>query len=299
VPEQHQVVIGLAPDQIGVEGLLVADLGYGKHRQEKDEDGDVAHIMLRELDRLIAGARGRVHRDGPKARHVDDQTDRHADAGGSESPPPRDILAEASADKRRQDTGDLDTEHVELKTVRAAFVAGPIQGADLPGVIAAERAEPQQQEEKREQKGTIERHQDMADRHHDCPGDHGAGLADPAIRDRAADDRREISEPRVEPEDVGGELLRRLVHITVAEQALESGKAPDLPDMIGLKQPVRHVEHKQRLHAIISEALERTGEREGAESERMAKEGPAGRQQRRALMDRVHLKSPELSASKA
>ena len=58
------------------------------------------------------------------------------------------------------------------------------------------------------QEQRLERHHEMADRHQRGADDDGAVLAEPAVGDDAADQRREIDEAGIEPVDVGGERLR-------------------------------------------------------------------------------------------
>src|SRR6266699_2866149 len=44
----------------------------------------------------------------------------------------------------------------------------------------------------------------------------------------------------------------------------------DVPDVTGMQQPVDHVEHEQRLHAVVGKAFPGFGEREIAETARVA-----------------------------
>jgi hypothetical protein len=110
----------------------------------------------------------------------------------------------------------------------------------------------------------------MADRHQHRADHDGAALAERAVGKEAAEDRREINQSGIQSPDLRGQRL----HIERTEYRLE--RAPDgeqshhVGGVFGQKQIFRHIEHEQRAHPVIGEALPHLcGEQEG-EALRMA-----------------------------
>jgi hypothetical protein len=82
--------------------------------------------------------------------------------------------------------------------------------------------------------------------------------------------RREINEAGVESEDRRRERLHReRSAIDMLEHAAEWTEPGDALDVSWVQQSVDHVEHEQRLHSVVGEALPRFGERQIAETARM------------------------------
>ena len=134
--------------------------------------------------------------------------------------------------------------------------------APMPRISASER----------EQKQRLEGHHEMADRHQHAADDDGATLAEQAVGDQPAQDRREIGKPGVEPEQLRGERLRVELSEQEFERRLDCGEAEHGLDPAGIEQVFHHVEHDQRGIAEIGEALPGLGREQHGEPARMAKE---------------------------
>jgi len=133
----------------------------------------------------------------------------------------------------------------------------------------------------------VARQHEVADGHHDAADDHAAPLADDAIGEDAAEERREVGERRVEAVDLVGELLL----VEVAEDALQAVPDGLEPQHVvrhaGLREAVRDVEHQQRAHAVVAEPFPHLGEEQDRQAdgvpEQLARErglragGPVGR----------------------
>ncbi len=123
----------------------------------------------------------------------------------------------------------------------------------------------------REQEQVLEGHHEMADRHQRGAENDGAALAEHAVGQQAAEDRREINEAGVEAVDLRGERLQ----IERAEHELQRGSERGKPEhgpLRRLQQVLDHVEHEQRAHAVIGKALPHLGREQKSERARMAEE---------------------------
>lgn len=118
-------------------------------------------------------------------------------------------LAQRAADQRREEGAEIDADIKDRKRAVDAVVAGLIEIADLGGDVRLEEtvADDQQHETEEEQ---VRRHQrELADRHDDGADDDAVALAEPAVRNQAADHRRQINERGIIAVDQRGERLGR------------------------------------------------------------------------------------------
>ncbi len=110
----------------------------------------------------------------------------------------------------------------------------------------------------------------MADRHQNRADDDGAAPAEHAVGKKPAENRREINQPGIKAPD----LRRQRLHVERAEhgfkRVLDGEQAGDIAGMVGQQQIFRHVEHKQRAHPVIGEALPHLGREQESEPARMA-----------------------------
>ncbi len=124
----------------------------------------------------------------------------------------------------------------------------------------------------REQEQLLDRHQEMADGHQDRADDDGAALAEHAVGEKPAENRREIDERGVEAVD----LRREGLHVERTEHgfepALEAGKAEHIAGVLGDQQIFRHVEDEERAHPVIGEALPHLGGEQEGEAFGMAEQ---------------------------
>jgi hemolysin activation/secretion protein len=115
---------------------------------------------------------------------------------------------------------------------------GAVQLADLAGDVALEQANPDDQREQREQEQAFKRHQEMANRHHDCARQQSGAAAKPAVGDQTARNRGEIDQTGIVTIDCRGERLAFLAAIGRALQPLQ----PQNPAHIfGQQQILGHV----------------------------------------------------------
>ncbi len=201
---------------------------------------------------------------------IDRQPDAHADAGGGKAVVPADLFAERAADERRQERADIDADIEDRIGAVAPMIAGRIKAADLRRNIRLERAVAENERQQREQEQLLDRHHEMADRHQDGADDDGAALADHAVGQEAAEDRREIDQRGIKAPD----LRRQRLHVERAEdrfeRALHREQAAHVAGMLGQQQVFRHVEHEQRAHPVIREALPHLGGEQEGEAPRVA-----------------------------
>ena len=97
------------------------------------------------------------------------------------------------------------------------MIAGRIKAADLGGDIRLERAVAENERQQREQEQLLDRHHEMADRHQDRADDDGAALAEHAVGQKPAENRREIDQPGIKAPD----LRRQRLHVERAEHTFE------------------------------------------------------------------------------
>ena len=112
---------------------------------------------------------------------------------------PADLAAERAAHERCQECADVDADIVDRVSANAAWVIVGVKRADLRRDIRLEGADAEDQAGECEEQRDLEHHQEMADRHQQR-ADHGRdALAENAIGEVAADDRRQIGDAGVEP----------------------------------------------------------------------------------------------------
>ncbi len=203
---------------------------------------------------------------------INAKPDAHADAGGGEAVVPADFFARSAANQRRQKRADIDADIEDGISAVAARIAGRVKPADLGRDIRLKAAGAEDQRQQREQEQLLDRHHEMADRHQHRADDDSAALAEHAVGQKPAEDRREIDEPGVKPPD----LRRQRLHVERAEdafqRALEGEQADDVAGMIGQQEIFRHVEHEQRAHAVIGKALPHLGGEQVSQPARMAEQ---------------------------
>ena len=160
---------------------------------------------------------------------------------------------------------------IDLEGVGPAQVLRRVQRPDLAREVALEAAHARQQAQQREQEREVERHQEMAGGHEQGAEDDGARATQPAVGDESAGDRRQVNQPGVEAEDGGGQrhVGQRPV-VDPLEDGAERGEAGDILDMTRQQELLDHVEHQQRLHAVVREPLPSLREGEVAQPARVA-----------------------------
>ena len=125
---------------------------------------------------------------------------------------------------------------------------------------------------KANEKQRLERHHEMADRHQRRAEQDGAVLAEHAVGENAAEQRREIDEAGIEPVDVRGERL----HVERPEdrfvELLERAEPDHVLGVAGQQQVFHHVEDEERAHPVIGEALPHLGREQEGQPARMAEQ---------------------------
>ena len=260
-PTDAAVGVAVGPERDGV-ALLLVGRPEERHRQrQQDERAHRAPFVAAERLRLAGGLApgervGRQHRRGIE---VDRKPDRHADAGRGEAVVPAELFAERAADQRRQERAEVDADVEDREGAVAARVAGRVERADLGRDVRLEGAVAEDEPQEREQEQRLERHHEMADRHQRSADHHHAALAEHAVGEIAAEDRREIHEPGVEAVD----LRRQRLDVERAEDrfhaALSARRSRSRSARARVEQILHHVEHEQRAHAVVGEALPHLG----------------------------------------
>ncbi len=204
-----------------------------------------------------------------RAGKIGCEPDQHADAGGAEAVVPADPLAKRAADERRQKCPDIDA-HIEDRIGAVApRIARRVEFADLARHVGLEGAIADNEDEEREQQQRLERHHEMAERHQQGADDHRAAMSEHAVGDDPAEHRRQIDETGVEAIDVGGERL----NVERTEQGFKGAferRKPNHLAGVRRKHVLDHVEHEQRPHAVVGEALPHLGREQEAQALRMA-----------------------------
>ena len=121
---------------------------------------------------------------------------------------PAELFAQRAADERGEERAKIDADIEDREGAVAAAVAGRIERADLGRDVRFEGAVAENEEAEREQKQLFEGHHEMADSHQGCADNDGAALAEHAVGQQSAEDRRQIDEARIEAVDLRGEGLR-------------------------------------------------------------------------------------------
>ena len=207
-----------------------------------------------------------------RGKKINDETCGHSDAGGGKTVVPAEFLAERATHQRRQERAEIDADIENREGAVAAAVAGRVKRTDLGRDIGLERAVAENENAEREQKQMLECHHEMADRHQRCAKDDGAALAEHAVGQQAAEDRREIDEASVEAVDLRGELLRFKRAEHEFQSAFECAEARHTRCVLWREQIFDHIEHQQRAHPIIREALPHLGGEQEGEPARMAEQ---------------------------
>ena len=138
----------------------------------------------------------------------------------------------------------------------------------------------------------------MADGHQHAADDERPVPAE-LVCDHAAEDRCQVYERGVGAEDRRREGLPFEAGVEVLLHPFE---ADHLLHLARHEQVIDHVEHEQRLHRVIGEALAGLGEAEIAEALRMADESPiqwVDMLQVRLCVGHRHLRSPKQCLSRA
>ena len=203
------IVVG--PQRDGVALLLVSRPEQGGRHEQRDQSGDSAPFVGIEalvvdalgdrLVQLVGGERGR-------GVQIDRKRDGHADAGCGEAVMPAELFAEGAANERRQECAEIDADVKDRIGAVAALIARGIEGADLRRYVGLERAAADNECRQGEQEQRLECHHEMAGGHQNAADEHGAALAEHAIGEKAAEDRREIGETGIEAEQLRRERLR-------------------------------------------------------------------------------------------
>ncbi len=174
--------------------------------------------------------------------------------------------------ERRQECADIDADIEDRIGAVAARIARRIEPADLRGNVRLEAAVAEDEEQQREQKELLDRHHEMADRHQARADDDGAALAEHAVGQQAAEDRREIDQPGIEAPD----LRRQRLHVERTEhgfqRALQRVEPAHIAGVLRQQQVLGHVQHEQRAHPVIREALPHLGGEQERQPARMAEQ---------------------------
>ncbi len=163
---------------------------------------------------------------------------------------PRDVLPERAADQRAERRAEIDA-HVENAegAVATGILGVGIQRADLRRDVRLEHAVAEDQDDDAEEERGVIRDQQMAGGHHQAADDHRLALSQPAVRDRAAEDRRQIAERRIDAVD----LRRQRLVAERAEDPFEKGlDLREAPKLLRRRlEQEQHVQHQQRAVAVI------------------------------------------------
>src|SRR5262252_444597 len=111
----------VAPDEIGVEDLLVGEERDSEDRDEDDEVKDAQPVLARErLAKLgiVGGRRQFLARQVTPAEEIDDEPDDHYHACTPEAVMPADLLSERPRDEGRNDDADVDEDVEDLERHR-------------------------------------------------------------------------------------------------------------------------------------------------------------------------------------
>src|SRR5580704_7022902 len=113
-----------------------------------------------------------------------------------------DFLAERAADQRRQERTDIDPDIEDRIGAVAAMIARRIKTSDLCGDIRLEAAVAEDEKQEREEKKLLHRHQKVAYCHQRRADDDGTALAEYAVGQQPAEDRREVHKSGVKAPDL-------------------------------------------------------------------------------------------------
>ena len=212
------------------------------------------------------------------ADQVRHQADEDEQSRCAEAGMPAVQLRQQPTDDRPQHRPDVDPRLEDRVAVHAVgFVVDGVERAHLCGDVALEESAAEDQERQRGEETLVERHREVAGTHQHRARHDRVALADEAIGDPAAQDRREIHEAAVEPEDLRRECLRRHRAEHTFQRRAKPGEARDVLDMARQQKLIDHVQHDQGGHAVIGEALPRFGGGQVVESLRLPENAAHGR----------------------
>ncbi len=112
----------------------------------------------------------------------------------------------------------------------------------------------------------------MAGRHQRGAENDGAALAEHAVGEQPAENRREINEPGIEAVDLRGQRLQGERPEYQFQHVLERSQSGDIAGLRRQQQVFDHVEHEQRAHPVIGEALPHLGREQEGQSARMTEQ---------------------------
>ena len=209
---------------------------------------------------------------------VQGETEHHPDAGGAEAVVPADLLTQCAAHQRRERGAEVDAHVEDRERAVAPRVTLRIQPADLGGDVGLERAVAEDQEHQRREEPTLHRHQEVADGHQDATQHHRLALSQHPVGEHATEERREVHERGVQTIDLRRQRLRVEMAEGVFEHPAHGVETQHLPAHVGVQeQVVDHVQHQQRAHAVVREALPHLGEEQHVQPDRMPEPlAPAG-----------------------
>ena len=182
---------------------------------------------------------------------------------------PAQLLAQRSADQRREKRAEIDADIEDRIGAIAAPVARGIEPAHLRRHVGLERAVAENERGQGEQEQRLESHHEVADRHQGGAEQDGAVLAEHAVGENAAEQRREIDEAGIEAVDVRGKGLRAKRAEHRFEQLLERPEPDHGVGVLGQQQKFHHVEHEQGPHPVVGEALPHLGREQEGQPARM------------------------------
>ena len=190
------------------------------------------------------------------AGEVSGEAAEHEDSGYREGGVPAVVVRDETAGERAGEGTDLDRGREDGEAFGAEeFVSRRVEGADLSGDVAFEKARAEDEAEEGKEEGLLEGHGEVADGHEDGAEDDGVAVAEPAVCDEAAEDGGEVDEASVEAEDAGGEGLGGEGAGEGFDCGAEGGEAGDVGGVRWEEEVVDHEEHEEGAHAVVGEAL--------------------------------------------
>src|SRR5262249_19241729 len=140
---------------------------------------------------------------------INDRADGHADAGCAEAIAPHLFVAERAADILPDERAEIDADIKNRIGAVDAVIAGFVEARHLRRDIRFEPAIAENEKQQCEIEIILERHEEMADGHKDAAYNDGISASKPAVRQIAANKRREVDETCISTVDRGLQLLWR------------------------------------------------------------------------------------------
>ena len=247
-------------------------------RAEREDDAPVGSGE----SAALVGATSDSRRQVAIADQVRGESREHETSRDAEAEVPAVDLREQPREQRPDDGTEVDRHAEDREAARAPrLVVARVEGTDLGRDIALEESRADHEQQQGEQERLLERHRQVPAGHRQRADHDGVALPDPAVGDQAAEQWREVHEARVEAEDLRRERLRRQRPDHGFDRGAKSREPDDVLDVPRQQQLVHHVEHQQRRHAVVREALPGLGEGEVEEPLRMTRETGPGRARRR------------------